>query len=164
MRITDKTKYKSIASMEKYFSKRTINDLKQAAENKYGGMYDLPFATFYACSNGDFSNLGNTDNPTVLQVYWCKRFHQFEKEFAEHMKKATLMQNNDELRAAEGALKISWGEAVLVFVQQFFGLGSFKDAEKITTGEILIAKRAQYNRDLFQRNMAKIQVNKFKKK
>ena len=80
------------------------------------------------------------------------------------MKRATIRQNNDELRAAEGALKISWGEAVLVFVQQFFGLGSFKDAEKITTGEILIAKRAQYNRDLFQRNMAKIQVNKFKKK
>ena len=61
-------------------------------------------------------------------------------------------------------LKISWDEAILVFVRDYFGLHSFKDAERITMGEILIAKRATYNREKFQRKLAKIQTAKLHKK
>ena len=43
MRITDRTLYATIEPLEKYFRKEMTAELKQAAEVKYGAMYDLEF-------------------------------------------------------------------------------------------------------------------------
>ena len=86
MRITDRTLYATIEPLEKYFRKEMTAELKQAAEVKYGAMYDLEFATFWACAGGDFSHLGDMRNPTVLQVYWVKRFGEFVEEYTKALK------------------------------------------------------------------------------
>lgn len=164
MRITEKTKYAKIVHLEKYFAAQTIDGLKRAAEAKYGAMYDLPFGTFWACQNGDFSHLGDLSNPTVLQIYWCKRFADFATDYAKQLQACTLPPTADETAANNGLLPVNFAEAMLVFMQSFFGLRSFKEAEQITTGELLIAKRAQFNRDKFQRNFAAIQRKKIKTK
>lgn len=164
MQITEKTKYRDVKPFEPCFSEDTISAIKEQAERMYGGMYDLPFEVFWACSNGDFSILGDLSDPTVFQVYWLKQFEQFTKDFAAALKKYTLKPTSDEEKASANLIQTTWGESILVFVQQYFELKSFKEAEKITTGEILIAKRAQYNRDKFQREMAKIQMQKLNQK
>lgn len=160
MRITENTKYIEILAVEKYFSKKTVEELKSAAEKQFGSMYDLEFATFYNCANGDFSHLGGLDNPTALQVYWIKRFGDFSEEFAKTLSTLQVQSSEDEKRASEGLLKVTWGESMLVFMQRYFGLKSFREAEKITIGELLIAKRATYNDELFQRRLAKIRTQK----
>ena len=160
MQITEKTKYRDIKQFEPCFSEETISAIKEQAERMYGGMYDLTFEIFWACSNGDFSILGDVSDPTVFQVYWLKQFEQFAKDFAEALKKYTLKPTSDEEMASANLIRTTWGENILVFLQQYFGLKSFKEAEKITTGEILIAKRSKYNCDKFQREMAKIQMQK----
>lgn len=164
MQVTKYTLYSQIEPFEKFITKNSVQNLYKAAEEVFGAMYDLTFAEFWACSNGDFSRLGDVSNPTVLQVYWRKRFENFVNEFADALKRLTLPQTPEEAQAAQGLVKVSWDEGMLVFIQQWFGLKSYKEAEQITMGEILIAKRAAYNRDKFQRNMSKIQMNKFKKK
>lgn len=161
MRITENTKYIEIVAIEKCFSKKTIEELKAAAEKQFGSMYDLEFATFWNCANGDFSHLGDLDDLTVLQVYWMKRFENFAEEFAKTLSTLQVKSTEDEKRASEGLLKVTWGESILVFIQKYFCLKSFKEAEKITIGELLIAKRAQYNEDLFQRKLASIRTQKF---
>lgn len=135
-----------------------------AAEQVFGSMYDLTFTEFWACSNGDFSILGDISNPTVFQVYWQKRFEQFVKEFAEALKRLTIAQTPEEAQASQGLVKVTWDEGILTFLQQWFGLHNYKEAEQITIGEILIAKRAAYNREKFQRQMSKIQMSKLNKK
>lgn len=165
MRVTDKTKYRFFERYEKYLTPESVEALKAEAEKRIAKMYDLTFAQFYDCANGDFSGvLGSVSDPTVLQVYWCKKFADFVQEFTEALKKLTIQPTGDEIKAAQGQLKTDWGEAMLVFLQQFFGLKSFKEAEQITVGEILIARRAQYNRDLYQRKMNNIQLQKMKRK
>lgn len=165
MRITDKTKFSTFAPVEKYLTANGVEELKQAAERQFGAMYDLTFAQFHACANGDFNDvLGEMKDPTVLQVYWMKRFSDFIGEFANGLKRLTIKQTEDEKKASSGMLKVAWDEGLLVFIQSFFGLKSFKEAEQITVGEILIAKRASYNQDIFMRNMNKIQMNKIGKK
>lgn len=164
MRITERTLYATIEPIEKYFRPKMADDIMRAAEGKFGSMYDLEFATFWACAGGDFSHLGDMKNPTVLQVYWCKRFADFVKTFADMLQKMQLPQTADESKAGQGLLQVTWGEGILVFLQQWFGLKSYKEAEKITMGELLIAKRAQYNQDLFRRRLAQVQTAKFKKK
>lgn len=164
MRITERTLYSTIQPIEKYFADSMQSEIMRAAEGKFGGMYDLEFATFWACAGGDFSHLGDMRNPTVLQVYWIKSFGEFVEEFAEQLKKLTIPQTSEEMQAGQGLLQVTCGESILVFLQQWFGLKSYKDAEKITIGELLIAKRAQYNQDLFRHRLSKIQTAKFKKK
>ena len=134
------------------------------AEQVFGSMYDLTFAQFWACSNGDFSILGDISNPTVFQVYWQKRFEQFVKEFAEALKRLTITQTPDEAQASQGLVNVPWDAGLLTFLQQWFGLHNYKEAEQITIGEILIARRAAYNREKFQRQMSKIQMSKLNKK
>lgn len=165
MRITDETKYAEFETAEKYVKPEAVRKIFESAEEKFGKMYDLEFGTFWQCSNDNFAEvLGNMSEPTVLQVYWKKRFEKFVEEFAGALKSMTLTQTAEEIQAAEGLLKVSWDEAILVFVRDYFGLHSFKDAERITMGEILIAKRAVYNREKFQRKLAKIQTAKLHKK
>lgn len=165
MLITAQTKYKEIEEAEKYFTPQSVEDLKRAAEDAYASMYDLTFAYFHACANGDFSDvLGDMTDPTVLQVYWCKRFADFVKEFAGILQKMQIQQTPEEKTAAKGLLKTDWAESMLVFLQDFFGLRSFKEAEKITVGEILIAKRARFNEETYRRNLARIQTQKITKK
>lgn len=164
MRITDRTKYALFEPVEKYLTDDAVADLKRAAERKYGSMYDLPFGTFYNCAQSDFSHLGDLTKPTVLQMYWCKRFADFANELANTLQAVTLKPNADEQRAAQGLLKTDWGENMLVFLQQWFGCKSYKEAEKITIGELIIAKRAQYNQDKYRRQLAKIQTDKYKRK
>lgn len=165
MLITAQTKYKEVAEAEKYFTPQSVEDLKRAAEDAYTSMYDLTFADFHACANGDFSDvLGDITDPTVLQVYWCKRFADFVKEFADMLQKMQIQQTPDEKRAAKGLLKTDWAEGMLVFLRDFFGLRSFKEAETITVGEILIAKRARFNDETYRRNLARIQTQKITKK
>lgn len=161
MLITQETKYKEVADAEKYFTPQGVEELKKAAEDVYGSMYDLTFSTFHACANGDFSGIfADVKDPTVLQVYWCKRFADFVQEFAEALQKMQAPQTPDEKKAAKGLLKTDWAEGLLVFLQGFFGLRSFKEAENITVGEILIAKRARFNEDMYRRNLSKIQMQK----
>jgi len=164
MRITERTLYATIKPVEKYFRENMEAEIMRAAEGKFGGMYDLEFATFWACAGGDFSNLGDMRNPTVLQVYWVKRFNKFVEEITQALKGLTLNPTAEESKAGQGLLQVTWGESILIFLQQFFGLKSYKEAEKITIGELLIAKRAQYNKDLFQRKLANIQLDKLRKK
>lgn len=164
MRIDKTTKYREFEPIEKYIWDSQKKAITNAAESLYGHMYDLEFGEFWNVANGDFSRLGGLDDPTVFQMYWLKRFDEFTKEFAETLNKLSIKQTTEEKRAAEGCLRISWGESVLVFLQKFFGLKSFKEAEKITLGELLIAKRAQYNDDLFARRISQIQMQNLKRK
>lgn len=164
MRIDKNTKYREFEPIEKYVQDSQKKAITNAAESVYGCMYDLEFGEFWNVANGDLSRLGSLEDPTVFQRYWLKRFEDFTKEFAETLNKLSVKQTTDEKRAAEGCLKVSWGESVLVFLQKFFCLKSFKEAEKITLGEILIAKRAQYNDDLFARRISQIQMQKLNRK
>lgn len=164
MKITAETLYTEIKPFEKYMSKQTVENLKRKAETKYGEMYDLEFGTFYACANGDFSHLGDVENPTALQYYWCLRFRDFMDEFANALLKLQPKQTQEEKEASSVLLKTDWGENILVFLQQWFGLKSYKEAERITIGEILIAKRAAYNLAVYQRKLAAIQRQKYDKK
>ena len=82
MKVDEHTLYSDFEVFEKCLTQESLQELKRAAEEKYGSMYNLTIDQFFGISNGDFSVLGDMTNPTVLQVYWQKRFSQFCDEFA----------------------------------------------------------------------------------
>lgn len=164
MRITETTKYKDVEQVAQFFDEGTNKELKEAAEKKYGAMYDLPFVEFYACANGDFERLGDTSEPTVLQVYWLKRFEEFIEEFVGAINNLTVRPTPEEEQASEGIPKSNWAESILIFTRGYFGLHNFKEAERITIGEILIAKKAAYIEAMYRRRLQRIQMQKYNRK
>lgn len=165
MRITERTPYdEEFAAVEPYLTAAAVEQIKQAAERKFGAMHDLTFAQFCGCLNCDFEPVGDMKNPTVLQVYWCKRFAEYAEQFAKTLKSLQVPPTPEEQQAANGLLKVSWIESALTFLQQWFGLHSYKQAEQITVGELLIAKRAKYIQDMYQRRLSNLQLKKMRKK
>lgn len=157
MQVTDKTTYEEFCVVEPYLTEESERALKDAAEKHYGSVYSLEFGTFYDCVNGNTAAvLGDMTNPTVLQAYWLKRLAETANEFAAALKRLTVGQTSEEVQASSGLVKSTWDEGILVFLQEFFGLRSYKDAERITLGEILIAKKAAYNREKFRRQLNNI--------
>lgn len=163
MLITPTTKYAEFVGIEKYLKDDAIAELKKASERAYVQMYELTLADFLECCNGTFNGvLGDLKQPTVLQVYWCKRFKDFAEEFANALKGLQLPRTPEEILAGEGLPKQTFSESMLTFGRNYFGLPNFKEAEKLTLGDLLIAKRDTYIGGLYQRKLHKIQMQKYK--
>ena len=163
MLITEFTKYSDVVAVERFFDDETVKRIKTLAQDKLGSFYDLPFGTFYACQSGDFSHLGDMSDPTVLQVYWCKMFGEESIAYLEKLKGLAITPTAKEERARQGLLRVDFFEAMLVFMQKWFGLKSYREAEQITLGDLLIAKRAEHNEIQYNRNMTAIRRSENKK-
>lgn len=165
MTVNEKTKYAEFEPTEKYLTNDAVADLKQAAERVYVNMYALTFGQFLRISDGDFSDvLGDMSEPTVLQVYWAKRFKDFQKEFGETLKSTQVKPTPEQQRAADGLPTQTFAESMLTFGRSYFGLHSFREAENLTLGDLIIARRDAYINALYDRRLQRIQMEKYKTK
>ena len=82
-------------------------------------------------------------------------FTAFVAELQTIFEKLTLKPSFDEQRNMQGVLPMTFSESIIVFVQDFFGLKSYSDAEKITLADVVLAKKVHYNRSIYQRNAMK---------
>lgn len=165
MTITETTKYAEFEPSEKYLQDAAVDDLKKASERAYVGMYELTFGQFLRISGGDFSEvLGDMSEPTVLQVYWAKRFQDFQKEFGDVLKATQVQPTPEQTRASAGLPKQTFAETMLTFGRSYFGLHSFREAENLTLGDLIIARRDSYINALYERRLQRIQMDKYKTK
>ena len=164
MRVEWHTLYdEDFQNAERFFSDETKAKIIEASQSVYGSYYDMPFSQFWSCLNSkDFSFLGSCT--TVFSVYWLVGFGDFIEDFTKQIQKLSVKPSADELRASSGLLQTSFFENTLVFLQKYFGLSSFVEAERITIGELLIAKRDSYNTERFKRNYSDIMIQKSKLK
>lgn len=156
--------------IDDYLKADAREQIKSAALERYGSYHELTIGRFSECLDGDFSravgeyHTGRIDG-TWLQVYWMRGFIDFAKEYTETLKKLSPAMDADEERAASGLLDTTLIESILVFARNYFGMHSFSETEnKITLGEILIAKKAVYNETTFRKKLANIQLAKAKKR
>ena len=164
MVVTSETKYADFRDVEQFIDEASKIELQKAAEKAYKVCTELTLDEFWGVINGDYSLLGDLDDPSVLQVYWLKRFGKFVDEFGEECKRTQLEPTADQRQASTGTLPLSPVEAMLIFTRSYFGLHSFADCGHITIGEYLTARKDHYNDAVTQRNFQKMQHDKIKKK
>lgn len=164
MKVTSSTLYADIASQERFFSDKSIEQLKQTAVAHLGNFYELPFGRFWSMMQGEYGDLINKERPTLFQVYYLRAFKDFVEQFVKVMQNLNIPQTIDEINASEGLMKTDFCESTLVFLRNYFGLHSFKDAEQRTVGELLIAKRDTYNSEKYRRRYAAIQMKRARAK
>ena len=163
MRVTDKTLFARVAGVEPYFTPETKTAIQDRAIALYGGMYELTVEQFAALVAGNYKSvLGELARPTVMQVYWLRRFKEFVEEFAGALKNLQPPKDADEAIAAANLPKISPAESMLIFARNYFGLHSFDEASRVTLAEFLIAKRDVYITALYHQRLARAKKNKKK--
>lgn len=164
MRVTSNTRYADFEPCEYAVTDEGRELLMAQAEDMYGRCVELTIDEFWGLASGDYSKLGDMSNPSVLQVYWAKRFEQFCEQFTKTIERLHIEPREDEKRAQAGNLKMSPQESMLLFTRSYFGLHSFYDAGKITIGEYLLARKDAYNDVKTKRAYADIQNAKLKKR
>lgn len=162
MRINVKSAY--VADVDELLKDEARAAIEAEAIKEYGSFTALTLGKWIECTSGDYSCVLGDIHGTFLQVYWLKLFERETKVFVEALTKLSPKMDASEQRAASGLLKTTLAESLLVFVRNYFGLPSFKAAEDITLGEILIAKKASYNDTIFRKALSKIQTETAKKK
>lgn len=167
MKITQKTKYNDFADVEQYLEAGEKERIVEAAAKCYlgdGGFYNLTASQLIRLCQNDIGCLDSL--PIEVGSVYCVYFFSGLREFVEgYIKTLAALQPQQtpmEQRAANGCVKVSFGESLLVFIRDYFGLPSFAAAEAVTLDEVLVAKRDAYNRCTFERNIARIQTQKAK--
>lgn len=165
MRITERTKYSDFEPLESSVTAAGVEQIKQAAERLFGRCYDLTVDKFFGLIAGNYSLLGDLREPTVLQIYWLKRFSEdFLPAFQKAIERYRVQPNEREREAQNGTFDLSMQEGMLVFLRDYFGLMSFADAGKLTLGEYFLALKHRYNTDTVQRNYDRIMRREMKLK
>lgn len=163
MIVTEHTKYSDFEQYESVLTENSVRELKACAERFYKPCHTLTIDEFWGCVNKDFELLGDLQNPTVLQIYWLKRFADFAQEFT----KSCEMLNagaSDLENMQSGCVKLSPQESMLTFVREYFGLGSFEAAGMRTVGEYILARKDTYNKYKVRKNYEAAQLRKIKSK
>ena len=165
MKISARTKWRTIAQVDEFFDEDTRKRLEDAAKRVFGSYMELTLDKFLDLYQNEYKSvLGEMSDPTVMQVYWLRGFSKFVEDMTKALERMSIKPDAMELQAQEGTLQMNFAEAVLVFVQEYFSLPSFDACGSITIGEFLLAKRASFNRALMQRNLHKLQMQKLNKR
>lgn len=155
-------------AVDNYLTDECKKSIAEAAEREYGSFNGLTIGQWANCMSGNFACVIADEyeriRGTWLQAYWVRMFIDEQKGFVERLANLSPKMDADEERAAADLLDSTIVESVLVFARSYFGLHSFKEAEQITLGEVLIAKKAVYNETVFRRRLTKIQMENAKRK
>lgn len=163
MIITPETKYTFFQDFEHTISDESSAELKKAAEQYFKPCHALTVAEFFGVLNGHFELLGDISDPTVLQVYWQKRFREFVDEFSTACNRLKI-HPDDEAELTSGCVNLTGVEHMLVFLRDYFGLPSFEAAGERTLSEYLTARKDKFNEWRIMKNREAIQARKLKQK
>lgn len=135
----------------------------------HGGEFEaMRLGDFLHALNGDYSCIGlggaeEWGRMMVWQYFWLIGFKEYVETFTQALKQTTIKETANETKAAAGLLPMSLEESVLTFCRDYFNLPNF-DIDGLHVWEFMLAKKAAYNKVLFQRNYDKIMSQKMKSK
>lgn len=142
--------------------------LEEYAESVYGSPWALSLRDFFALSEGDLSYIGLTKeqylSANVCQYVWMKAFRECVEQVTNILKSLQVPQSPESQRASKACLKMGFKEATLVFTRRYFGLHNFTEAEKIPLGDFIVAKKDDFNGNIYQYKMSEIQKAKLKQR
>ena len=128
-----------------------------------GGYYDLTIAQLAAIVNhNDTTCIVNKADEELTVYEYCtiKGLKEWFEKFVKQIKTLTIPATDQEQRASRACLEVSFVESLLLFARQYFGLHSFREAEQVTLGDVILAKKDAYNKEVFQKAYSEIMYKK----
>ena len=140
--------------------------LVEAAQKVLGSYWELKVGQFFECLNGNFECIGikNDECEMMAQLMWVRGFKGFVETMMKVLQRYEVKQTADEKLASASCEKMSFEESTLVFLQRYFGLHSFEEAEELPLSNFVISKKAAYNKATFERKAGEIQKKRLNEK
>lgn len=164
MIVTPETKYEDFKDYEDVMTDESRARLIKSAQQQFKEYGRLAIAEFWGLQAGDYSLLGDTTDPTVLQYFWLKGFAEFLDAFAKACTALKIEPTTEQKQAENGTQQMTPEESMIIFVRGYFGLGSFSAAGEITINEYLLARKDAYNTAKIRRNFEQLQMTKLKQR
>lgn len=167
MKITKYTLWSDIAPL---ISKEILAELKKKIKGSAN------FLEFFNMKIGHFTAIFSQKMPKPIEDFMEKEgvtvfevirklndFDDFIKNFSEIMESLEIKLDSDEKNAMSNLIEMSASESILTFMQEFFGHKDFGESENCTVIEYILARKKAFNNSMYQRNLSKIQMKKFKR-
>lgn len=168
MSIDPKAPYLNHLALLEYMDEDSKKRLQDYADSVYGSPWSLALRDFFALSEGDLSYIGLAKEDymkaNVCQYVWMKSFRECVEQVTEILKSLQVPQSPESQRASKACLKMGFKEATLVFTRRYFGLHNFTEAENIPLGDFIVAKKDDFNGNIYQYRMSEIQKAKLKQR
>jgi len=164
MKVTNNTQWSEIENEWNILTDESQSQLIQHALEIHGieDFALMSVGQLIRITNGDVSFLDIKDDGTIFQVLFARELKNYIDRFIKTYSSFSMPQTIDEKSASSKCQDCTFGESLLIFVRDYFGLQSFESAEQIKLAEVLIAKKDAYNNDVFKKEITKIQLSKYK--
>lgn len=155
MRIDRNTETREFAPFAAMVSKEDVARLKAAAvKDRFGesGFYGMTVGQLTTVISGDIRPLLDSGGRTVFDEMRVQAFKDFIDELCAALRGLTLPPTPESVRMASGTMSSTFAESVYLFTRSYFGLPSFKEADRVLVSEYLLARKDDYNRQVVERN------------
>ena len=162
MNITQSTLYVDFAlEEEEFIDEDTEKSIIEASKEVYGDYYELTIENLIDYTREGTDSYDELMDPkiTVFRVYWFKGLAEFLKTYLNLLKNFVVKETPKESMASKACYTVEFGESLLVFAREYFGLHSFKEAANITLSDLLIAKKDAYNKAVFEKAYTQLITN-----
>ena len=102
----------------------------------------------------DFDALQECHGETVFDVYRVAAFGQWVNEFIAAIEALTLRPSAKQMAQSSGCKPLTFEESVYFFTRSYFGLKDFNSVRDLTVADYIMAKKDDYNHNVFERNIA----------
>lgn len=163
--ITESTLLRDLSDFLHLLKETTIQDIKRAAERKYGSPWGMTIGQLIDATRGDVYVLENTplEDVTVLQHYWLVCYQEMMEQLGKSLQKLTPPCTNEAKQAQSACLDMTFEEGVLVFLRSYFGLTTFDAARDLHIKDLLLARKDVYNRAAFEQAISRITTQNMKR-
>lgn len=159
IKVDKNTKYADFQFYDDYILNSSREELTAASIEEMGDYYDIKIGDFIQLMHLTEADIEQRFD-TVFAVYWLRGFKDFLEDFVKTVNNLTVKQTAKEAAASDVCYDVDFDEGMLVFTRSYFGLHSFKEAEEITIGEFIMAKKDAYNSTMFERKLSDITMSK----
>lgn len=141
----------------RWLSQDVKENLIIESQKMLGYYGELPVGALIACLRGDFGCIGDVvKSCNIGQYIWIDGFGAYAEKFIKTLEKLRVPQTPEQKQASEVCLSSTLEESILIFVCDYFRLHSFREAERISVNEFLIAKKDAYNTAVYQKKINEI--------
>lgn len=157
MKIDRNTTNEEIAPFLALIGEGDMERVREASvRDKYGeaGFYGMTVGDFTTVLSGDVRPLLQSGGRTVFDAARVEAFRAWVDELAGTLKRLTLPATAESVRLNSGTIPSEFVESVYLFCRSYFGLPSFRAADKLKVSEFVMAKKDDYNHAVVDRNVS----------
>lgn len=128
---------------------------RAAVVDRFGeaGFYGMTVGQFTDVLTGNNRPLLDSGGRTLFDVLRVEEFSKFIDVLSEKLNAMKMPKTAETVRLSSGIMPSDFTESIYVFCRSYFGLKSYKDADRLMLSEYMLARKDDFNHTVVDRNI-----------